>query len=174
MDECPKQPIGEVQTLIPPQKGEPLRYNGEYVRNETREIFMRVAPLEGWRRAEQIKQPVDRDFPDARKIVLVMDNYTHIIGSPYEAFPAEEARRIRDNLEIHYTPKYGSRLNMAEIEINVLVNHGLSGRIPSLDQMKKEVKAWAENRNKHANKINRRFSTDDARIKLKRLYPLFE
>jgi hypothetical protein len=84
-------------------------------------------------------------------------------------------RRILNKLEIHYTLKHGNWPNMAEIEINILVvNHGLSGRIPSLDQMKKEVKAWAENRNKHTNKINWRFSTDDARIKLKRLYPLFE
>ena len=103
-----------------------------------------------------------------------MDNLnTHTIGALYKTFPAEEARQLRDKLEIHYTPKHGSWLNMAEIEINVLVNHGLSKRISSLQQMKKEVAAWNKVRNDTAKKINWRFSTEDARIKLKRLYPQF-
>ena len=115
------------------------------------------------------------DFPDAEKIVLVLDNLnTHTIGSLYKAFPPEEARMLRDKLEIHYTPKHGSWLNMAEIEINVLVNHGLSKRIPTMEQIKKEVTAWCKLRNATANKINWRFTSDDARIKLKRLYPLFD
>jgi transposase len=105
----------------------------------------------------------------------VLDNLnTHTIGALYKTFPAEEARQLRDKLEIHYTPKHGSWLNMAEIEINVLVNHGLSKRVSSIQQMKKEVTAWNKDRNKTAKKINWRFSTEDARIKLKQLYPLFE
>jgi len=125
--------------------------------------------------AHQIKKLATVDFPDADKIVLVLDNLnTHTIGALYKTFPAEEARRLRDKLEIHYTPKHGSWLNMAEIEINVLVNHGLSKRVSSIQQMKKEVAAWNKVRNKTAKKINWRFSAEDARIKLKQLYPLFE
>jgi transposase len=148
---------------------------------------MFAAPLEGWRRAEiteqrirkdwaeQIKRLVDEDFPLAEKIILVMDNLnTHSIASLYETFPAEEARRLRDKLEIHYTPKHGSWLNMAEIELNVINNHGLSQRIPTIGQMRKEAKAWNRRRNKKACKINWRFATADARIKLKRLYPQCE
>ena len=148
---------------------------------------MFAAPLEGWRRAEvterrtsldwaqQIKKLITVDFPHAKKIVLVMDNLnTHTIGSLYKAFPPEEARNYRNKLEIHLTPKHGSWLNMAEIEINVLVNQGLSKRIPSMQQMKKEVAAWNKARNQNASKINWRFSTENARIKLKRLYPQFE
>ena len=185
-DEVPKQLIGEVRVPIPGKKGKITRYDTEYKRNGTCVIFMAVAPLEGWRMvdvsqqrtkidfAHQIKRLVTVDFPDAEKIVLLLDNLNiHTIGSLYKAFPPEEARALRDKLEIHYTPKHGSWLNMAEIEINVLVNHGLSKRIPTIQKMKKEVKAWNKARNKAASKINWRFSTDDARIKLKRLYPLF-
>ena len=96
------------------------------------------------------------------------------LGSLYKAFPPEEAGQLRDKLEIHYTPKHGSWLNMAEIEINVLVNHGLSKRVSTIEQMKKEVAAWNKARNKTANKINWRFTTENARIKLNRLYPLFD
>jgi transposase len=148
---------------------------------------MLAAPLKGWRRAEvterrtrldragQIKKLITVDFPHVKKIVLVMDNLnTHTIGSLYKTFPPEEAKRLRDKLEIHYTPKHGSRLNMAEIEINILVNHGLSKRVPTIKQMIKEVRAWNKSRNKTASKINWRFTTDDARIKLKCLYPQFE
>ena len=103
-----------------------------------------------------------------------MDNLnTHTIGSLYETFSPKEAKRIRDKLEIHYTPKHGSWLNMAEIEINVLINRGLTKRIPTIGQMGKEAAAWCKLRNKAANKINWRFTSDDARIKLKRLYPLY-
>jgi hypothetical protein len=132
MDECPKQLIGETRKPIPGQRGRPALYDTEYVRNGVCEIFMFVAPLEGWRRADvterrrraewayQIRKLIDVDFPDAEKIILVMDNLnTHAIGSLYETFPPEEAKRLRNKLEIHYTPKHGSWLNMAEIEINV-------------------------------------------------------
>jgi transposase len=148
---------------------------------------MFTAPLEKWRRAEateqrtkidyahQIKKLITVDFPEAEKIILVQDNLnTHTIGSLYKAFPPAEARRLRDKLEIHYTPKHGSWLNMAEIEINVLVNHGLSKRIPTIEQLRKEIAAWCKVRNKDACKINWRFSTEKARVKLKRLYPQFE
>jgi transposase len=148
---------------------------------------MFVAPLEGWRRAditeqrtrkdwaEQIQRLVDEDFPLAEKIILVMDNLnTHSVASLYETFPAEEARRLRDKLEIHYTPKHGSWLTMAEIELNVINNHGLSERIPDIEQMREEAMAWRRKRNREACKINWRFTTSDARIKLKYLYPQFE
>jgi len=187
MDEVPCQLIGETRQPIPAKKGKTGQYDYEYKRNGTCAVFMFVAPLQPWRRAEaterrtktdwarQIKKLVTVDFPDAQKIVLVMDNLnTHTVGSLYKAFPAEEARQIRDKLEIHYTPKHGSWLNMAEIEINVLVNHGLSKRVSSMRQMRKEISAWNNARNKTAKKINWRFTTEDARIKLKRLYPLFE
>ena len=185
-DECPRQLIGETRHPLPVRPGKPARYDTEYKRNGTCAIFMFTAPLKKWRRAEvsehrtrrdwakQIKKLVDIDFPDAEKIVLVVDNLNiHSIGSLYETFPPEEARRLRNKLEIHYTPKHGSWLNMAEIEINVLSNHGLSKRIPTIQQMRKEVTAWNKARNAAKSKINWRFSTDDARIKLKRLYPLY-
>jgi len=187
MDEIPRQLIAETRKPIPCRPGKPECHDYEYVRNGTCTIFMFVAPLIGRRRAEvterrtridwakQIKKMVDKDFPEAQKIVLVLDNLDiHSIGSLYQAFPPEEAKRIREKLEIHYTPKHGSWLNMAEIENNVLINHGLSDWIPTMEQMKKEVAAWNKTRNKMAKKINWRFSTNDARIKLKRLYPLFE
>jgi transposase len=187
MDEVPRQLIGETRVPVPQGRGKINRYDTEYKRNGTCEIFMFAAPLKGWRRAEameqrtrvdwarQIKKLITSDFPKAKKIVLVMDNLnTHTIGSLYKTFPAEEARQYRNMLEIHYTPKHGSWLNMAEIEINVLVNHGLSKRVPTMQQMRKEVAAWNKDRNQRASKINWRFSTEDARIKLKRLYPLFE
>jgi transposase len=118
---------------------------------------------------------VDDDFPQAEKIILVMDNLnTHSIASLYETFPPDEAKRIKDRLEIHYTPKHGSWLNMAEIELNVINNHGLTKRIPTIEQMQKEAKAWNRRRNKEARTINWRFTTADVRIKLKRLYPQFE
>lgn len=186
MDECPKQLIGEIRTPIPAQPGRPECFDTEYIRNGTCDIFMFVAPLEGWRRAEiteqrtcvdwanQIKKLVDVDFVHAEKITLVMDNLnTHAIASLYKAFPPEEANRIRNRLEIHYTPKHGSWLNMAEIELSVINNHGLSDRIPTIEQMRAETDAWNIRRNKDACKIDWQFTTADARIKLKRLYPQF-
>jgi len=186
MDEVPRQLIGETRKPFPARNGKIARYDTEYKRNGTCEIFMFTSPLQNWRRAEvtehrtrldwahQIKKLITVNFPHAQKIVLVMDNLnTHTIGSLYKAFPPEEAKHYRDILEIHYTPKHGSWLNMAEIEINILVNHGLSKRVPTLAQMKKEVAAWSRTRNKTGKKINWRFSINDARIKLKRLYPLF-
>ena len=187
MDECPRQLIGEKRLPVPAGPGRAALFDTEYVRNGTCVIFMFAAPLEGWRRAEvaehraradwahQIKKLVTVDFPHADKIVLVVDNLDiHTMGSLYKTFPPEEAKRLREKLEVHYTPKHGSWLNMAEIEINVLANHGLSRRVPTMEQMRKEVAAWNKARNLSANKINWRFTTDDARIKLKHLYPLFD
>ena len=186
MDESPRQLIEETRIPIAMKPGRIAHYDTEYKRNGTCEVFMFAAPLKGWRRAEvteqrtrldwaeQMKKLLTVDFPDIGKIVLVMDNLnTHTKGSLYQAFPPEEAKSYCDRLEIHYTPKHGSWLNMAEIEINVLVNHGLSKRVPTIEQMKKEVAAWNKSRNKTANKINWRFTANDARIKLKYLYPLF-
>jgi hypothetical protein len=172
---CPKQLIGETRTPLPVKSGQPACFDTEYVRNGTGDIFMFVAPLEGWRRAEitaqrtrkdwaeQIQHLVDEDFPAAEKIIPVM-----------ETFPAEEAGRLKDKLETHYTPKHGSRLNTAEIGLNVINNHGLSAGIPAIERMRKERAAWNRKRNKEASKINWRFTTTNARIKLKRLYPQFE
>jgi len=187
MDEVPRQLIGETRIPVPAGRGRTARYDTEYKRNGICEIFMFVAPLISWRRAEvterrtsvdwarQIKKLITVDFPNAKKIVLVQDNLNiHAISSLYKAFPPEEARYYRNKLEIHYTPKHGSWLNMAEIEINVLVNHGLSKRVPTIERMRKEVAAWNKLRNKEADKIDWRFTTDKARIKLHRLYPQFE
>jgi len=186
MDEIPRQLIGEKRKSISGRHGKSEYFDYEYVRNGTCTIFMFTAPLKKWRRAEvterrtridwanQIKKLVDIDFPEAQKIVLVLDNLDiHSYGSLYKAFTPNEAKRIKDKLELHFTPKHGSWLNMAEIENNVLINHGLSKRIPTLEQMEKEVTAWNEVRNLSAKQINWRFTTDDARNKLKRLYPLF-
>jgi hypothetical protein len=187
MDECPKQLIGETRIPLPAEPGKPACFDSEYVRNGTCDIFLFVAPLEGWRRAEiteqrtradwagQIRRLVDEDFPRAEKIILVMDNLnTHDTASLYESFPPEEAKRIKDKLEFHYMPKHGSWLNMAEIELSVINNQGLRQHISTIEQMRKETEAWNRRRNREACKINWRFTTADARIKLKRLYPQFK
>ena len=184
MDECPKQLIGETHIPIAGCPGAPERYDHEYIRNGTCNLFMFSAPLLGWRRvtvtegrtrkdwAEQIRRLVDEDFPEAEKLVLVMDNLnTHSPASLYEAFAPQEAKRIWDRLEIHYTPKHGSWLNMAEIELSVLNNQGLDDRIADLSSMRHQVAAWTKKRNSSQNKIDWRFTNKDARIKLKRLYP---
>lgn len=177
MDECPKQLIGEVRVPLPPEPGCPERFDTEYRRNGTCELFMFSAPLLGWRRvavterrtkvdwAAQVKRLVDEDFPDAIRITLVMDNLnTHGPSSLYEAFAPAEAKRIWDRLEIHHTPRHGSWLNMAEIELSVLNGHGLSERISSMDEMRKEVSAWEAERNAMGAKIDWRFTSADARI----------
>jgi len=184
MDECPKPLIGETRTPLSAEPGQPERYDTEYVRNGTCNLFLFAAPLLGWRRvdvterrtqvdwAHQIKRLVDEDFPDAEKVVLVMDNLnTHRPASLYEAFEPSEAKRIWDRLEIHHTPKHGSWLNMAEIEFSVLSRQGLSERVPDMTSMRREVAAWVKQRNAEGGKIDWRFTTKDARIKLKRLYP---
>jgi hypothetical protein len=185
MDESCKQLIGEVREPIPCAPGKPVRIDDEYVRHGVAEIFMEVEPLAGRRHvavtehrtridwALQIKQMLDLRYPDANKVRLVMDNLnTHNIASLYEAFEPGEARRLAARLEIHYTPKHGSWLNMAEIELSVLKGQCLGRRIAELVTMQAEVSAWEKDRNNNARKIDWQFTTADARIKLKRLYPI--
>jgi len=183
MDETSKQHIKETRTPLPMRQGDAEIYDFEYERNGVSNLFMLFAPLEGWRHvevtdrhtkvdwAQLIKELVDKHYPD-KKIVLVMDNLnTHKLSSLYEAFVPEEARRIAERLEIHYTPKHGSWLDMAEIEIGVLSRQCLNRRIPDQQVLKNEIAAWEEGRNKTANRVNWRFTTADARVKLKSLYP---
>ena len=184
MDESCKQLIGEVRKPILGKPGRVKKIDDEYVRCGVAEIFMEVEPLAGKRHvaiterrtrmdwAEQIKQMLDTRYPDARKVRLVMDNLnTHSIASLYEAFPPQEARRLAERLEIHYTPKHGSWLNMAEIELSVLKRQCLDRRIADMTTMQAEVAVWEADRNNSPRKIDWRFTTADARIKLKRLYP---
>lgn len=184
MDETSKQHIKETRVPLPVKPGEPEKYDFEYERNGVSHLFMLSAPLEGWRHvkvtdhrtkedwAEVIKELVDEHFPEKRKIVLVMDNLnTHKLSSLYTAFKPEEARRIADRLEIHYTPKHGSWLDMAEIEIGILSRQCLDRRIPDQDSLKREIKAWQDKRNREGVCVNWRFTTQDARVKLKSLYP---
>lgn len=186
LDETSKQLIAETRVPIPVKPGRPARYDYEYQRNGTANSFMLFAPLEGWRHVEVtdrrtavdfgqiLKQLSDRYFPDARKIVLVQDNLnTHRPASLYEAFPAEEARRLVERFEWHYTPKHGSWLNMAESELSVVSSQCLDRRIPDKQMLIDEVAAWETNRNKKHTKADWQFTNADARVKLKRLYPAF-
>ena len=183
MDETSKQHIKETHIPLPTRPGEPERFDYEYERNGVSNLFMLFAPLEGWRHvkvtdrhtkvdwAEVIKELVDEHYP-MKKIILVMDNLnTHKLGSLYEAFEPAEARRIADRLEIHYTPKHGSWLDMAEIEIGVLSRQCLDRRLPDQETLKREIHAWQNARNQQAIRVDWRFSVEDARIKLKSLYP---
>ena len=184
MDESCKQMIGEVRNPVPAKPGQPQRIDDEYIRNGVAEIFMEVEPLNGKRHvtvterrtrkdwALQIRQMLDLRYPGAIKVRLVMDNLnTHSIASLYETFEPKEARRLAERLEIHYTPKHGSWLNMAEIELSVLKGQCLDRRIPDMPTMQAEVAAWEADRNNGSRKINWQFTTTDARIKLRRLYP---
>jgi hypothetical protein len=184
MDESSKQMIGEVREPIPGKPGQPVRVDDEYVRNGVVEIFMEVEPLAGKRHvkvterrtrkdwAQQIKQMLDERYPDAIKVRLVMDNLnTHNVASLYETFEPKEARRLAERLDIHYTPKHGSWLNIAEIELSVLKGQCLDRRIPDMATMQAEVSAWNRDRNNSARKVVWQFTTSDARIKLTRLYP---
>lgn len=187
MDELSKQLVGETRVPIPAEPGEPERYDYEYVRNGVANMFIFFEPLAGWREvkvterrtmvdwAEVTRDLVDVSYPDAEKIVLVMDNLnTHGIGSLYEAFPPAEAFRIAQKLEIHYTPKHGSWLNMAESELSILSRQCLNQRIPDIEEVRKEVSAWQNERNQAKTRMNWRFTTEDARIRLSRLYPSLE
>jgi hypothetical protein len=184
IDESYKQMIGEVREPIPGKPGQPQRIDDEYVRNGVAEIFMEVEPLNGKRHvaitehrtrkdwALQIQQMLDERYPDAIKVRLVMDNLnTHSIAPLYEAFEQKEARRLAERLDIHYTPKHGRWLNIAEIELSVLKGQCLDRRIPDMQTLQAEVAAWEKDRNNIARKIVWQFTTADARVKLKRLYP---
>jgi len=184
MDELSKQLIRETRTPIPATPGQPERYDYEYVRHGVANLFLFFEPLAGWRAAkvterrtmvdwaEAVRELVDVHYPEAEVLVLVLDNLnTHGIGSLYEAFPPAEARRIAQKLEIHHTPKHGSWLNMAESELSILARQCLNQRIPDLEQLRREVSAWQAERNQAETAMVWRFTTDDARIRLARLYP---
>ena len=187
LDETSKQLIKETRAAIPMKCGRKMREDYEYERNGVANLFMLFAPLEGWRHvkvtdrhaaadyAQVLKELSDVHFPCAAKIVLVQDNLsTHTTASLYAAFPAAEARRLAGRFEWHYTPKHGSWLDMAESELGVLASQCLDRRIPDKQALETEVAAWQKNRNKHHAKADWQFTTADARIKLKRLYPQFE
>ncbi len=184
LDEQSKQLVKETRKPIPVQPRQPARCDYEYERNGTANLFMVFEPLAGRRRvkvtdrrtrvdfAEVIRELVDKDYGDADKVVLVMDNLnTHKLASLYEAFEPAEARRIRERLEIHYTPKHGSWLDMAETELSVLSQQCLDRRIPDQQTLIDEVAAWEQSRNEAECRVDWHFTTENARIKLKRLYP---
>jgi hypothetical protein len=184
VDETSKQLIVETRKPIPAKPGRPARYDYEYERNGTANLFMMFAPLEGWRKvkvtdrhaaldyAQVLKELSDIHFSGATKIILVQDNLsTHKPASLYEAFPAAEARRLVERFEWHYTPKHGSWLDMAESELGVLTSQCLDRRIADKQTLIEEVDAWEKVRNKKHTKADWQFSTANARVKLKRLYP---
>jgi hypothetical protein len=184
IDEASRQLIGEVAQPIPAGPGHPQRIDYEYVRNGTANLFMIFEPLLGWRAVQVTERRTAKDFAevvrwlveevheDAEKVVLVCDNLnTHKPASLYEAFPPEQARRLAERIEWHYTPKHGSWLNMAEIELSVLQRQALGGRIESHEQLDRVTSAWQEERNERGIEVKWRFTTADARIKLHRLYP---
>lgn len=185
MDEKPYQLLGDARQPLPMRPGDDTKTDFEYVRNGTCSIFAFVEPLGGmhyvsvhehraavdW--AIEIKHLTDEIYPDAEKIILVMDNLnTHKTASLYKVFPPNEARRIIKRLEIHYTPKHGSWLNMAEIELNVMSRQCLSRRIESIELLRKELAAWVSERNLYKAKIRWHFQTGNARDKLISLYPV--
>ena len=187
MDEQPVQLVKETRRPIPVQPGQPRRYDYEYERAGTANIFMFVEPLGAWRKpnvrerktsvdwAREVKELLDVDYPQAQKVRLVCDNLnTHKIASLYEAFPPEEARRLAKRLEIHYTPKHGSWLNIAEIELSVLTEQSLDRRIPDVETLTNETKAWQQDRDGNQKGVDWRFTTHDARIKLNHLYPQYK
>ena len=184
LDETSKQLVAEARVPIAAKPGHPARHDYEYQRNGTANLFMLFAPLEGWRHVEvtdrraasdyahALKDLSDTQFPAGRKIVFVQDNLsTHKPASLYEAFPAAEARRLTERFEWHYTPKHGSWLDMAESELSVLSVQCLDRRIPDRQILIDEVAAWQDCRNKKRTRADWHFTTADARVKLKRLYP---
>ena len=186
MDEASKQLLADGQPAEPLAPGRPAREDYHYERHGTQAIFMFFNPIRGRRRvacrdsrtrvdwAEEIRRLLDEDYPHARKVKLVCDNLnTHGIASLYEAFPAEEAHRLSRRLEIHYTPRSGSWLNVAEIELGVLTRQCLNRRIASAAELERELAAWERQRNAEASVVKWRFTTTDARIRLKHLYPRF-
>ena len=187
LDEASKQLIGEVAEPVSAEPGRPERIDYEYTRNGTANLFMVSEPLVGWRHVEVTERRTARDFAevvrwlveevhsDAEKVVLVMDNLnTHKLASLYEAFEPERARRIAERLEVHHTPKHGSWLNMAEIELSVLGRQCLDRRIGTRGELQGEVAAWEREKNERGVVIQWRFTTADARIKLRRLYPTLQ
>jgi hypothetical protein len=185
MDEKPYQLLGQVRDPIPAEPGHDQKEDSEYVRNGTCSIFVWVEPLRGWRRrvdaqprrtkidwACQVRRLLTEDYPDAETVVLVMDNLnTHGTGSLYEAFDAATAFALAQRLEIHHTPRHGSWLNIAEIELSALTRQCLDRRITDIDTLNTELAAWQHAANANQRQVNWQFTTDDARIKLRHLYP---
>jgi hypothetical protein len=187
MDEKPVQLGEETRTPLPAQPGKPMRYDHEYERKGTASIFLFTEPLTGWRRVDaqpqrtakkwayQVKELLNDDYPEAQKVMLVCDNLnTHNTASLYETFEPAEARRLAKRLDIRYTPKHGSWLNIAEVELSVLTSQCLDRRIADLETMQQEIKAWEQERNTQQKGVDWRFTTEDARIRLKRLYPQYQ
>jgi hypothetical protein len=184
LDESSKQLIGEVIEPIPAAPGQPERYDYEYVRNGTANLFMITEPLLGWRHVQVTDRRTAKDFaevlrwlaedvhPEVESIVLVMDNLnTHKLASLYEAFEPERARRLAERFEVHHTPKHGSWLNVAEIELSVLSRQCLDRRIERKEELAQETATWETDRNERQVGIRWRFTIADARVKLHRLYP---
>jgi hypothetical protein len=184
IDEASKQLVGEVTQPLPAEPGQPQRCDYEYVRKGTANLFMIFEPLAGWRHvevterrtavdfAEVLRWLVEEVYADAEQVVLVTDNLnTHTPACLYEAFAPERARRLAEKLEWHYTPKHGSWLDMAEIELSALVRQCLDRRLDCQEEVRREVGAWEEDRNERGAQAQWRFTTADARIKLRRLYP---
>lgn len=184
MDESSKQCVREVRDPIPATAGQSERYDAEYERNGVAHLMIFYAPFENWRRvdvadnhaakqwAQGVRRLVEKDYPKAKRITLVMDNLnTHTGASLYKAFSPALARSLLDKLEFVYTPKHGSWLNMAECEFSVLGRQCLDRRLPDIETVTTEVQAWTKRRNQSDKPVDWRFTTEDARIKLKRLYP---
>lgn len=187
MDEQPVQLVKEVRQPLPAVPGKPKRVDYEYERNGTANIFLFTEPLTGWRDVKvterrtksdwalAVRHLLDGRYAGIEKVVFVMDNLnTHGPGSFYETFPPAEARRLAERMEIHYTPKHASWLNIAENELSALTLQCLSRRIGTLAEMRREVAAWEKDRNRKAVRVNWRFSIDRAREKLHRVYPVIQ
>lgn len=187
VDETSKQLVGEARQPLPAKPGEPARFDYEYVRNGTANVFMVSEPLTGRRHvrvtdrrtavdfARLLREIADRFHPDAETILLVCDNLnTHGPACLYAAFAPAEARRLAERFEFHFTPKHGSWLNVAEVELSVLARQCLDRRIPDRATLEREVAAWQQQRNASVKKVDWQFTTADARTKLKRLYPSIE
>jgi hypothetical protein len=186
MDESPRQLIAETKTPIPASPGRPIRHDYEYTRCGVCNIFMACEPLAGKRMVKITERKTKQDwsvfleeiasqYQEAEKITLVMDNYnTHTPGALYETFPPDQAKKLLDRFEFMYTPKHGSWLNMAEIELNVLIGQCLNRRIDDIEIVRNESSAWQKLRNNKSAKVNWQFTTKDARTKLRRLYPTLD
>jgi hypothetical protein len=187
MDEKPVQLIAETRMPISATPGKPMRYDDEYERKGTASLFLFTEPLSGWRRvdaqpqrpakrwAQQVKELLDEDYPEAKQVTLICDNLnTHKMASLYEAFEPSEARRLAKRLDIRYTPKHGSWLNIAEVELSVLSSQCLDRRIGDLETMQNEIKTWQQERNLKQKGVDWQFTTEKARIRLKRLYPQYQ
>ena len=186
MDEKPVQLLGDSREPLPATSNHPTRYDYEYIRNGTACIFLFTEPLKGWRKvnarkqrkkedwAHEVRELLETDYPNARKIILVCDNLnTHTIGAFYAAFPPAEASRLLKRLEIHHTPKNGSWLNITEIELSALSRQCLDRRLDNLSFLVQETKKWETSRNNNQKPVDWQFTSENARITLKRLYPQF-